>query len=58
MESTNEYVKTDGDGLSDMCTIIDPQDGKLRFDFDCGGWQTEGWVSNGKLSNISGRKTF
>ena len=36
----------DGDGLSDKWEILNdrnPIDGLLYFDFDCGGWQTEGW---------------
>ena len=36
----------------------DPDDGKLFFGFDCGGWQTEGWEAEGKLSNIAGRQGF
>ena len=34
----------------------DPGDGKLQF--DCGGWQTEGWESDGGLTNIAGRQGF
>jgi hypothetical protein len=58
-----EKVRTDsdGDGLSDMWEKYnqrDPADGKLQFEFDCGGWQTEGWKSNGDLTNIAGRQGF
>lgn len=52
-----EYrVDTDGDGLSDKWETLngrDPQDGLLQFEFNCGGWQTEGWESDLK-SNIAG----
>ncbi len=48
----------DGDGLSDDWERIntrDPNDGKLLFTFDCGGWQTEGWQSvAGDTGNIAG----
>jgi arylsulfatase A-like enzyme len=58
-----EVVRTDsdGDGLSDAWEKIndrDPQDGKLLFTFDCGGWQTEGWKGDEKLGNIAGRQGF
>lgn len=58
-----ERVRTDsdGDGLSDAWEKIngrDPKDGKLRFEFDCGGWQTEGWKSDDQLTNIAGRQGF
>ncbi len=58
-----EVVRTDsdGDGLSDAWEKIndrDPQDGKLLFTFDCGGWQTEGWKGDKKLANIAGRLGF
>lgn len=58
-----EVVRTDGDGdgLSDAWERIndrDPEDGKLLFTFDCGGWQTEGWQANKKLGNIAGRQGF
>ncbi len=58
-----ERVRTDsdGDGLSDRWESYngrDPDDGILRFEFDCGGWQTEGWKSDGKLGNIAGRQGF
>ncbi len=58
-----EVVRTDsdGDGLSDAWEKIndrDPQDGRLLFTFDCGGWQTEGWKGSEKLGNIAGRQGF
>ena len=58
-----EKVRTDsdGDGLSDRWEKFndrDPGDGKLQFEFDCGGWQTEGWESDGDLTNIAGRQGF
>ncbi|MDG2103424.1 MAG: sulfatase-like hydrolase/transferase [Pirellulaceae bacterium] len=52
---------SDGDGLSDEWEEInhrDPSDGKLRFEFDCGGWQTEGWQSIGKVTNLAGDQGF
>ena len=56
-----EYEKyrtdSDGDGLSDSWEIAnkrDPSDGLLYFDFDCGGWQTEGWESTDISSNLAG----
>jgi len=52
---------SDGDGLSDTWEKLngrDPDDGKLFFEFDCGGWQTEGWQAEGKLTNIAGRQGF
>lgn len=52
---------SDGDGLSDEWEGYndrDPNDGKLLFTFDCGGWQTEGWLPNPGLSNIAGFKGF
>ena len=52
---------SDGDGLSDKWEKLngrDPDDGKLMFTFDCGGWQTEGWEPVGKVSNIAGRQGF
>ncbi|MEM7475004.1 MAG: sulfatase [Planctomycetota bacterium] len=53
---------SDGDGLSDDWEKIngrDPDDGKLLFTFDCGGWQTEGWEAvAGKTGNIAGRQGF
>jgi len=45
---------SDGDGLSDTWEKLNgraPNDGQLLFEFDCGGWQTEG-----KLTNIAGRQ--
>ncbi len=58
-----ERVRTDsdGDGLSDRWEDYngrDPDDGRLQFEFDCGGWQTEGWMSEGDLTNIAGRQGF
>ncbi len=59
-----EVVRTDrdGDGLSDEWEKIngrDPDDGVLRFTFDCGGWQTEGWKAKSDgLGNIAGRQGF
>jgi N-sulfoglucosamine sulfohydrolase len=51
----------DGDGLSDPWETIngrDPNDGKLLFTFDCGGWQTEGWQGDENLGNLAGRHGF
>ena len=51
----------DGDGLSDTWEKVnqrDPADGKLLFTFDCGGWQTEGWQGQGKVTNIAGYQGF
>ncbi|KAA5544652.1 sulfatase [Roseiconus nitratireducens] len=52
----------DGDGLSDKWETIndrDPDDGKLLFQFDCGGWQTEGWTATDPdVGNIAGRLGF
>jgi len=48
---------SDGDGLSDKWETLngrDPQDGRLYFDFDCGGWQTEGWFSEDISANLAG----
>jgi N-sulfoglucosamine sulfohydrolase len=50
-------VDSDGDGLSNRWEIAnnrDPQDGLLYFEFDCGGWQTEGWRSTDISSNLAG----
>jgi arylsulfatase A-like enzyme len=50
-------VDSDGDGLSDKWETLnnrDPKDGLLLFEFDCGGWQTEGWVSDDINSNLAG----
>ena len=52
---------SDGDGLSDDWEGYnerDPMDGKLLFTFDCGGWQTEGWLPNPGISNIAGFKGY
>lgn len=52
---------SDGDGLSDRfeeLTGRDPKDGRLVFTFDCGGWQTEGWIAMGHLPNIAGFQGF
>jgi len=58
-----ERVRTDsdGDGLSDRWEEYngrDANDGRLQFEFDCGGWQTEGWTSDGNVTNIAGRQGF
>ncbi|MGC6455202.1 MAG: sulfatase [Coraliomargaritaceae bacterium] len=48
---------SDGDGLSDKWESLNnrnPEDGRLFFDFNCGGWQTEGWFSNDMGSNLAG----
>lgn len=50
-------VDSDGDGLSDRWEIAnkrDQNDGLLYFEFDCGGWQTEGWESTDISSNLAG----
>ncbi|MEC8248408.1 MAG: sulfatase-like hydrolase/transferase [Bacteroidota bacterium] len=50
-------IDSDGDGLSDKWELLngrDPQDGCLTFDFNNGGWQTEGWFSKDIKSNIAG----
>ena len=50
-------VDSDGDGLSDrweMANNRDQNDGLLYFEFDCGGWQTEGWRSTDISSNLAG----
>ena len=50
-------IDSDGDGLSDKWEILngrDPEDGLLLFDFNCGGWQTEGWKANGIESKLAG----
>jgi arylsulfatase A-like enzyme len=52
---------SDGDGLSDTWeeqNERDPQDGKLLFTFDCGGWQTEGWQAQGDVTNIAGYQGY
>ena len=54
-------VDSDGDGLSDKWEQVngrDPQDGRLHFEFDCGGWQTEGWEPVGMRDNIAGFQGF
>ena len=48
---------SDGDGLSDVWEKTnqrDPKDGLLLFEFDCGGWQTEGWKSGDIDNNLAG----
>ena len=48
---------SDGDGLSDKWEKLnnrDPKDGLLQFEFNCGGWQTEGWQSTDIDSNLAG----
>ena len=50
-------VDSDGDGLSDRWEIANNRnqnDGILYFEFDCGGWQTEGWKSTDISSNLAG----
>ena len=50
-------VDSDGDGLSDRWEIANNRnqnDGILYFEFDCGGWQTEGWRSTDISSNLAG----
>jgi len=52
---------TDGDGLSDMWEKENgrnPNDGRLQFEFNCGGWQTEGWKPVGIKDNIAGFQGF
>ncbi len=58
-----EGVRTDsdGDGLSDQWEQVngrDPEDGRLVFEFDCGGWQTEGWQAKGIQENIAGHLDY
>jgi arylsulfatase A-like enzyme len=51
----------DGDGLSDKWETLngrDPKDGRLVYEFDCGGWQTEGWEPKGIADNIAGFQGF
>lgn len=50
-------VDSDGDGLSDKWEVLNqrsPNDGRLYFDFECGGWQTEGWFSKDMTANLAG----
>ena len=59
VNSEYEAIRSDndGDGLSDDWELLNqrkPNDGKLQFEFNCGGWQTEGWKPLGKLTNICG----
>ena len=52
---------SDGDGLSDKWEKLNgrnPQDGRLTYEFDCGGWQTEGWQGRGVRDNIAGFQGF
>lgn len=54
-------IDSDGDGLSDEWERInsrDPRDSRLMFLFDCGGWQTEGWVGSPELGNLAGYLGF
>jgi arylsulfatase A-like enzyme len=54
-------VDSDGDGLSDQWEALnrrDPDDGLLLYEFDCGGWQTEGWASDDITSNLAGYLGF
>jgi N-sulfoglucosamine sulfohydrolase len=56
-EYENVRSDSDGDGLSDQWEQIngrDPRDGLLIFEFDCGGWQTEGWQARDIKENIAG----
>ncbi|MGB1926579.1 MAG: sulfatase-like hydrolase/transferase, partial [Rubripirellula sp.] len=51
----------DGDGLSDEWERLnsrDPNDSRLMFLFDCGGWQTEGWYGDPELENLAGYLGF
>ena len=51
----------DGDGLSDKWEKLNgrnPQDGRIAYEFDCGGWQTEGWQGRGIRENIAGFQGF
>ncbi|MFT5303283.1 MAG: N-sulfoglucosamine sulfohydrolase, partial [Mariniblastus sp.] len=50
---------SDGDGLSDEWENFNdrnPTDGKLEFQFNCGGWQTEGWTGDNNVTNIAGKQ--
>ncbi len=58
-----EGVRTDsdGDGLTDQWETVngrDPKGGRLVFEFDCGGWQTEGWKPIGIRDNIAGHLDY
>jgi N-sulfoglucosamine sulfohydrolase len=60
-EYENIRIDSDGDGLSDTWETVngrDPQDGRLVFEFDCGGWQTEGWQSTDITDNLAGYQGF
>lgn len=51
---------SDGDGLSDRLerfTGRDPDQGRLHWEFDNGGWQTLGWTGDG-LTHLPGRLGF
>lgn len=51
----------DGDGISDDWEQLnqrDPADGKLQFEFNCGGWQSEGWKPLGRITNICGSQGY
>ncbi len=50
-------LDSDGDGLSDKWEMLNnrnPNDGLLLFEFNNGGWQTEGWFSKDIKSNLAG----
>lgn len=52
---------SDGDGLSDLWEKYngrDPNDGRLQFQFNCGGWQTEGWTAKHIDNNIAGYQGY
>jgi arylsulfatase A-like enzyme len=52
---------TDGDGLTDEWETVmgrDPKDGRIVFEFDCGGWQTEGWKTRDLEENIAGYQNY
>ena len=57
-----EYrTDSDGDGLSDKWEELnnrDPKDGLIQFEFNCGGWQTEGWTSKDIDSSLAGYLGF
>ena len=57
MEYEEYRTDRDGDGLSDKWEKLNsrnPEDGLLYFEFNCGGWQTEGWESDDIRSNLAG----